>query len=132
MLIISLINNLDYLKVNGNILIFDFGGGTFERSILNASKDEEGTGQRSYATVAVHGNPHLGGEDITAANSKWVTGQYKNTERGKDLDFSSDKGLKIATIIQEQSDMAKKSPSTGSTETVIFVKGQIHQFQIFY
>ena len=44
-------------KLRKNILVFDFGGGTLDISILKIENSK-------YKVLAVSGDTHLGGEDI--------------------------------------------------------------------
>lgn len=53
-----------------NVLIFDFGGGTFDVSIM-IMKDKE------YKVRAVKGNTHLGGEDFDMRMVKHFTEQFQ-------------------------------------------------------
>ncbi len=59
------------------ILVFDFGGGTFDVSILDVSED-------TIEVQATGGDNHLGGEDIDRALTDWLTQEFKK-DQGIDL-----------------------------------------------
>jgi molecular chaperone DnaK len=52
-----------------HILIYDLGGGTFDISLLKASRDEGGY---VFYTLVVDGDTHLGGDDIDASIAWWL------------------------------------------------------------
>jgi molecular chaperone DnaK len=52
------------------ILVFDLGGGTFDVSLLEATRDEDGY---VFATRVVDGDTCLGGDDVDAALTRWLT-----------------------------------------------------------
>ncbi|HDH99182.1 MAG TPA: molecular chaperone DnaK, partial [bacterium] len=59
------------------VVVFDFGGGTFDVTILNLAPD-------TVEVVATGGEPHLGGEDFDQRIIEWVVEQFKK-EQGVDL-----------------------------------------------
>ena len=59
------------------VLIYDFGGGTFDVTILNISPD-------TVEVLATGGEPHLGGEDLDQRIINWVIEQFRK-EQGIDL-----------------------------------------------
>ena len=59
------------------VLVFDFGGGTFDVTILDISPDV-------VEVLATGGEPHLGGEDFDQNVIKWVTEKFQK-EEGIDL-----------------------------------------------
>lgn len=64
-------------KKNEQVLVYDFGGGTFDISILDISEDTvevKGTG----------GDTHLGGDDIDQRIINWLVDEYKK-DNGVDL-----------------------------------------------
>ncbi|MCL5010957.1 MAG: molecular chaperone DnaK [Patescibacteria group bacterium] len=64
-------------KKNQQIVVYDFGGGTFDISVLDVSHDTvevKGTG----------GDTHLGGDDFDQRIMDWVVGEFKK-EQGIDL-----------------------------------------------
>ncbi|XP_063709912.1 heat shock 70 kDa protein cognate 4-like [Culicoides brevitarsis] len=66
-----------------NVLIFDFGGGTFDVSILTM-KDKD------YKVRAIKGDTHLGGEDIDQRMVEYFTEEF---QRKFDRDISGSKNL---------------------------------------
>jgi len=63
------------------ILVFDFGGGTFDVSILEL-------GEGVFEVKATNGDTHLGGDDIDDLIIDWIADQFKK-ESG--IDLRSDK-----------------------------------------
>ena len=64
-------------KKNEQVLVYDFGGGTFDVSILDISEDTvevKGTG----------GDNHLGGDDVDQRIMDWLVDEYKK-DNGVDL-----------------------------------------------
>lgn len=59
------------------VVVFDFGGGTFDVTILNVAPD-------TVEVLATGGEAHLGGEDFDQRIMNWVEDQFKKTE-GIDL-----------------------------------------------
>ena len=87
---------------NQQILVYDFGGGTFDVSILDVRKDPD-----TVEVIAVGGDTHLGGDDFDQEIMNWVIEEY-NKEQG--IDLSKDQlGLQR---IKEVSEKAKIELST--------------------
>lgn len=59
------------------VVVYDFGGGTFDVSILNVSPD-------TVEVVATGGEAHLGGDDFDQRIIKWIVDEFKK-EQGIDL-----------------------------------------------
>ena len=64
-------------KQDETIAVFDFGGGTFDISILEV-------GEGVVEVKATNGNTHLGGDDIDHALIEWIVGEFKK-DQGIDL-----------------------------------------------
>ena len=64
-------------KKDERIVVYDFGGGTFDISILEVSKD-------TIEVKATGGDTHLGGEDFDQKIMNWLVEQYQK-EEGIDL-----------------------------------------------
>ena len=64
-------------KQDQKIVVFDFGGGTFDISILDISED-------TIEVKATGGDTHLGGEDFDQKVMDWIIEQYQK-EEGIDL-----------------------------------------------
>ena len=56
----------------GNVAVFDFGGGTFDISILSI---KEGI----FEVLATNGDTHLGGDDIDRALVDWILAELPDT-----------------------------------------------------
>lgn len=61
------------------ILVYDFGGGTFDVSILDIRKDPD-----TVEVLGVGGDTHLGGDDFDVKLMDWIISQFKK-EQGIDL-----------------------------------------------
>lgn len=68
-------------KKNEKIAIFDFGGGTFDISILEVDVDDVGGDIKVKST---DGDSHLGGKDIDQKIINWLAEEYKK-ESGIDI-----------------------------------------------
>jgi molecular chaperone DnaK len=67
------------------ILVYDLGGGTFDISLIEAQRDDDGY---IFYTRIVDGDTHLGGDDIDARLVEWIKNEilqrYQETVRGDD------------------------------------------------
>lgn len=68
-------------KKDEKIAIFDFGGGTFDISILEV-------GDNVVEVKATHGDTHLGGDDFDNRIQQWLVDEFK---KDQGLDLSNDK-----------------------------------------
>jgi molecular chaperone DnaK len=68
-------------KRNETIAVFDFGGGTFDISILEV-------GEGVVEVKATNGDTHLGGDDIDQRLIDWIVAEFK---RDSGIDLSQDK-----------------------------------------
>jgi len=64
-------------KKDHRIVVYDFGGGTFDISILDVSED-------TVEVKATGGDTHLGGEDFDQSIMDWLVSQFKK-DQGIDL-----------------------------------------------
>jgi molecular chaperone DnaK len=64
-------------KKDEKIVVFDFGGGTFDISVLEVGDDV-------VEVKATGGNAHMGGKDIDQEIIKWITAEFKK-ESGVDI-----------------------------------------------
>ncbi len=64
-------------KKNEKVAIFDFGGGTFDISILDI-------GDNVFEVLSTNGDTHLGGDDLDAILINYLADEFKKTE-GIDL-----------------------------------------------
>ena len=68
-------------KKEETIAVFDFGGGTFDISILEV-------GEGVVEVKSTNGDTHLGGDDVDEALIKWIIEEYK---KDQGIDLTSDK-----------------------------------------
>ena len=73
-------------KKNEKIAVYDFGGGTFDISILEVS-EEEGDEHSTIEVKSTDGDSHLGGRDIDRKIIRYIADEYKK-ESG--IDVSTD------------------------------------------
>lgn len=66
---------------NEKIAVFDFGGGTFDISVLEVASSD---GENSIEVRSTDGDSHLGGRDIDAKIVNWLADTFKK-ENGIDL-----------------------------------------------
>jgi len=64
-------------KKDQQILVYDFGGGTFDVSILDVGED-------TIDVIAVGGDTHLGGDDFDQRIMDWIVAEFKK-DQGIDL-----------------------------------------------
>ena len=62
---------------NQKIVVYDFGGGTFDVSVLEMSYDSE-TKEQTVEVKATGGDTHLGGDDFDKVIIEYLVGEYKN------------------------------------------------------
>ena len=65
-------------KKDEKVAVFDFGGGTFDISILDIGGFKEQTGV--VDVIATNGDGHLGGDDLDAALINYLADEFKKTE----------------------------------------------------
>lgn len=68
---------------NEKVAVYDFGGGTFDISVLEIGYDAE-TKEQTVEVKSTGGDTHLGGDDIDKRIMDYLVGEYKKTE-GVDL-----------------------------------------------
>ena len=85
------------VKEGENILVFDFGGGTLDITIIHRSGD-------SYKVTGSGGDPTLGGATIDAAISDYVIMEYKKQGiglLGNSIKKLPEKGMKLRTLCRD-------------------------------
>ena len=87
-------------KTSETIAVYDFGGGTFDISILEV-------GEGVVEVKATNGDTHLGGDNIDQLLIEWIIGEF-NKEQG--IDLSGDK--MALQRLKEASEKAKMDLST--------------------
>ena len=107
----ALAYGLDKGDADQTILVFDLGGGTFDVSLLEVGKDDDG-----FSTIevkATSGDNHLGGDDWDSRVVEWMVKKFKD---GNGVDLSQDK---IAMQrLQEAAEKAKIELSSSSETTI--------------
>jgi len=96
-------------KTNEQVVVYDFGGGTFDVSVLDISGGDE----QSIEVKSTDGDSHMGGEDIDQTIVNWLIKEFK-TETG--IDISRDQ-LALQRL-KESAEKAKHELST-ATESEI-------------
>jgi molecular chaperone DnaK len=81
-------------KSNEVIAVYDFGGGTFDISILEV-------GDNVVQVIATNGDTHLGGDDIDGLVMDWLMGEFR---KDTGIDVSKDK-----MVIQRLKDAAEQA-----------------------
>jgi len=108
----ALAYGLDKGKEDELILVFDLGGGTFDVSLLEVSKDSD-DGFTQIQVRATSGDNKLGGDDWDQRIVDWLVSQVKNKDG---VDLSKDK---IALQrLKEAAETAKKELSTQSETNI--------------
>ena len=92
----SLAYGLDKKK-NEKIAVYDFGGGTFDISILDI-------GDGVFEVKATNGDTHLGGDDLDQAIMKWMIEDFK-AQQG--IDLAND--MMALQRLKEEADKANAS-----------------------
>src|SRR5438552_886082 len=76
------------------IAVYDFGGGTFDISILEV-------GEKVVEVISTNGDTHLGGDDIDQKVIEWLIAEFK---RDQGIDVSKDK-----MVLQRLKEAAEKA-----------------------
>ena len=106
----ALAYGLEKGKDDEQILVFDLGGGTFDVSLLEVSKDDEGSTIQVQSTA---GDNRLGGDDWDQKIVDWLISQVKNKEG---VDLSKDR---IALQrLKEAAEQAKKELSSSTSTSI--------------
>src|SRR3989339_1983867 len=87
-------------KKGQQIAVYDLGGGTFDISILDVSKD-------TVEVKSTNGDTHLGGEDFDQILINWIIGEFK-----KDQGIDLSKDTLALQRIKEAAEKAKIELST--------------------
>ncbi len=107
----ALAYGLEKGKEDELILVFDLGGGTFDVSLLEVGKDEDG-----FSTIqvkATNGDNKLGGDDWDQRVVDWLVTTVKNKEG---VDLSKDK--RAMQRLREAAEQAKKELSSAMATTI--------------
>lgn len=88
-------------KKDQTLLVYDFGGGTFDVSILKVEAND-------FKVIGVGGDVQLGGDDIDHALVKWMAEEFQK-QHGMDLLDESKKDFAYARQrLKEEAEKAKK------------------------
>jgi molecular chaperone DnaK len=87
-------------KKNEQIVVYDFGGGTFDLSVLEVSED-------TIEVKAVGGDTHLGGDDFDQKIIRWIANEFK-----KDQGIDLSKDTLALQRLKEAAEKAKHELST--------------------
>ncbi|VDK45074.1 unnamed protein product [Taenia asiatica] len=93
-----------------NVLIFDWGGGTFDVSIMSIENER-------FEVKAVGGDTHLGGEDINSRLVDHFVEIFKKKHEGKDLTTNQ----KAISRLREKCEEAKKVLSSAESTDIEIV-----------
>jgi molecular chaperone DnaK len=93
-------------KNNEIIAVYDFGGGTFDISILEV-------GDNVVQVIATNGDTHLGGDDIDNEIMKWLIDEFR---KDSGLDVSKDK--MVIQRLKDASEQAKIELSSKQETTI--------------
>ena len=88
------------------IAVYDFGGGTFDISILEV-------GDNVVQVISTNGDTHLGGDDIDHLIMSWLTDEFR---KDTGLDISKDK--MVIQRLKDAAEQAKKELSEVQEATV--------------
>lgn len=105
-------------KSNSKLVIYDFGGGTLDVSVIevmNDLKDESGVskGGEEVTVLSTGGDSHLGGDDFDQRIIDWVITEFK---KENSIDLSKDP-LALQRI-KEASEKAKRELSTSQESEI--------------
>lgn len=91
-------------KKDQKIVVYDFGGGTFDVSVLEVSMDGE---ENSIEVKSTDGDSHMGGEDIDQKIVRWIADEYK-----KDSGIDVSKDVLALQRLKEAAEKTKHELST--------------------
>jgi len=101
---------LDKTKETKNIVVFDFGGGTLDVSVLEI---DDGV----FEVKATNGDTHLGGEDIDNVLVDYFISEFQRKTR-KLVDKESITGKKTIRRLRTACERAKRTLSTSTTANI--------------
>ena len=93
-------------KKNEKIVVFDFGGGTFDISVLEVAEN-------TIEVIGTHGDTHLGGDDFDQRIINWIVDEFKS-ESG--IDLSKDE--MALQRLKEAAEKAKHELSSSATTEI--------------
>jgi molecular chaperone DnaK len=93
-------------KTNEIIAVYDFGGGTFDISILEV-------GDNVVQVISTNGDTHLGGDDVDLLIMDWLIGEFR---KDTGIDVSNDK--MVIQRLKDASEQAKIELSNKMETTI--------------
>jgi molecular chaperone DnaK len=93
-------------KKNEVIAVYDFGGGTFDISILEV-------GDNVVQVISTNGDTHLGGDDVDHLVMEWLAGEFR---KDTGIDVSKDK--MVIQRLKDAAEQAKIELSTKQESTI--------------
>ena len=102
----ALAYGMDKAEGDQTILVFDFGGGTFDVSILEL-------GEGVFEVKSTSGNNFLGGDDVDNVVIEWIAGEFKKLEG---IDLSKD--ANAMQRLKEAAEKAKIELSSTNTANI--------------
>src|SRR5690606_984155 len=93
-------------KENEIIAVYDFGGGTFDISILEV-------GDNVVQVISTNGDTHLGGDDVDDVIMEWLMAEFK---KSSGIDVSKDK--MVIQRLKDASEQAKIELSSTQETTI--------------
>jgi molecular chaperone DnaK len=97
-------------KKDVKIAVFDFGGGTFDISILQGGAEE---GTNIIEVLSTNGNTHLGGDDLDQRIIRWLLDEFR-----KDQGIDLGKDIQARQRLKEAAEKAKCELSTTTTTEI--------------
>lgn len=107
---------LDHVQQEKNVLVFDFGGGTFDVSILSIDNGV-------FEVKATGGNTHLGGSDLDHKVAEYYAQEFA---KQKGIKFEELRGRPLSRL-RAQVESAKKTLSSSTSTSIMidsFYKGE--------
>ena len=110
------------LKEGVNYLVYDFGGGTFDVSIVNVSFEN---GKKTFTVKAVDGDPRLGGDDI----DKKIAEKFAS-DLGLDFNEADDATKRVLRQKAEQAKIYLSDANNATYKSEFKLSGQGDDVQV--
>ncbi|HEY4483603.1 MAG TPA: molecular chaperone DnaK [Candidatus Paceibacterota bacterium] len=96
-------------KKDEQVVVYDFGGGTFDVSVLEITGNDE----QSIEVKSTDGDSHMGGEDIDQKIITWLVAEFK---KGTGIDISKD--VLALQRLKEAAEKAKHELSSANESEI--------------
>ncbi|ARF12614.1 Hsp70 protein [Klosneuvirus KNV1] len=93
-----------------NVLIFDYGGGTLDVSVLTLDGG-------LFEVKSTAGNTHLGGQDLDSKIITWCFKEFKNKNKNVNIDEMM-KSKRVLGRLRSAAERAKKTLSSSASATI--------------